>query len=357
MRRIVTLGALATLALAAAACSTYPTEPRYSTRPVPLAVQPAQTAYVEPLPQPQAYEPPPNAVVPREDIQGGGLEPVGGAPTNPYDSPPAQPEPTYDDPPPPSEPVYSAPPPAEPAYTAPAPPSSEPPPATVAVQPGAGYEVQPGDTLYGIGRRFQAPIQTLVDLNDLGPRAAIRPGMRLTLPDSAVDLGPEERASGPSPRGVRVPQGSAPPPPPPPSGNAATPRGPAGVPGILNWPVRGEILSRFGATGVSQRNSGVDIATAEGAEVRASAAGRVYYVGNVVADQGLTVLIVHPDGWRTVYAHLGSERVAEGQDVSAGEVIGTAGRTPGNGPSMHFQVWRMFGDEPRPVDPLTVLPR
>lgn len=347
MRRAAALGALATLALGMAACSTYPSEPRYSTRPVPIAVQPASTGYVEPTVQPGAYEPPPNAVVPREDIQGGGLAPVGVSPANPYDSPPAQPEPTYDDPPPPAEPAYAAPPPAD-----------QPAPAPVMVAAGASYEVQAGDTLYGIGRRFQAPIQTLVDLNDLGPRAAIRPGMRLTLPDSAVDLGPEERASGPSPRGVRVPAGTAPPPPPPPpSGNAATPRPMPAAPGVLNWPVRGEILSRFGATGVSQRNSGVDIGTAEGAEVRASAAGRAYYVGNVVADQGLTVLIVHPDGWRTVYAHLGSERVSEGQDVAAGEVIGTAGRTPGAGPSMHFQVWRMFGDEPRPIDPLTVLPR
>lgn len=347
MRRAAALGALATLALGMAACSTYPSEPRYSTRPVPIAVQPASTGYVEPTVQPGAYEPPPNAVVPGEDIQGGGLAPVGVSPANPYDSPPAQPEPTYDDPPPPAEPAYAAPPPAD-----------QPAPAPVMVAAGASYEVQAGDTLYGIGRRFQAPIQTLVDLNDLGPRAAIRPGMRLTLPDSAVDLGPEERASGPSPRGVRVPAGTAPPPPPPPpSGNAATPRPMPAAPGVLNWPVRGEILSRFGATGVSQRNSGVDIGTAEGAEVRASAAGRVYYVGNVVADQGLTVLIVHPDGWRTVYAHLGSERVSEGQDVAAGEVIGTAGRTPGAGPSMHFQVWRMFGDEPRPIDPLTVLPR
>ncbi len=353
MRRAFTLAALAVATTGMAACSTYPTEPRYSTRPMPVGVQPAPQSYVTPTPAPQAYEPPPNAVVPREDIAGGGLAPVGGAPSNPYDSPPAQPEPMYDAPAtnPASEPAPAP-------YVAPPPPGSEPAPsASSEIVAGAGYEVQPGDTLYGIGRRFQAPIQVLVDLNDLGPRAAIRPGMRLTLPDSAVDTGREDRASGPSPRGVRVPQGAAPPPPPPPSGNASIPRPMSDAPAVLNWPVRGEVLSRFGATGVSQRNSGIDIGASEGAEVRASAAGRVYYVGNVVADQGLTVLIVHPDGWRTVYAHLGSERVTEGQDVRAGEVIGTVGRVPGGGPSMHFQVWRVFGDEPRPVDPLTVLPR
>ena len=123
------------------------------------------------------------------------------------------------------------------------------------------------------------------------------------------------------------------------------------------WPIRGEVLSRFGVTGVSQRNSGIDIAGEAGSPVRASAGGRVGYVGDMVAEQGLTVLIVHPDGWRTVYSHLASESVREGDEVRAGQVIGTVGRTPGNGPSLHFQVWRSMGDDTRPVDPLVVLPR
>jgi murein DD-endopeptidase MepM/ murein hydrolase activator NlpD len=321
--RSLALGLLALLAMAASACASYPVEPRFPTRPVEVGVRPAPAVDDSSVAPPAAEEPPPNAVIPSEEIEGGAL--------------------------PPAETVA---PPVE------APPPPPPPPAGLRVEAGAAYDVQPGDTLSGIGRRFQAPLQTLVDLNGLGPQAAIRPGMRLILPDSAIDTGVEARATGPSPRGVRVPDGGVPPPPPPPpSGNPAAPPRGAGGRVVLDWPVRGEVLSRFGATGVSQRNSGIDIGAEAGAPVRASAAGRVGYVGNVIADQGLTVLIVHPDGWRTVYAHLGSESVSEGDDVRAGQTIGTVGRTPGAGPSMHFQVWRTQGDEPRPVDPLTVLPR
>ena len=327
-RRGIALGLLALTAMAASACASYPTEPQYSTRPMEVGVRPTPAVDGPYVPPPVAEEPPPNAVVPREAIDGGGLPPAETVGT-PYEAAP----PVEDLPPPP------------------------PPPTGVRVEAGAAYDVQPGDTLSGIGRRFQAPLQALVDLNGLGPQAAIRPGMRLILPDTAIDTGVEARATGPSPRGVRVPDGGVPPPPPPPSGNPAAPAQGAGGRVTLDWPVRGPVLSRFGATGVSQRNSGIDIGAEAGAPVRASAAGRVGYVGNVVADQGLTVLIVHPDGWRTVYAHLGSENVSEGDDVRAGQTIGTVGRTPGAGPSMHFQVWRTQGDEPRPVDPLTVLPR
>jgi murein DD-endopeptidase MepM/ murein hydrolase activator NlpD len=313
------------MAMAASACASYPAEPRFPTRPMEVGVRPAPAVDGPSVPPPAAYDPPPNAVVPSEPIEGGAL-------------PPAE---TVGTP-------YEAMPPVE----------APPPPAGTRVEAGAAYDVQPGDTLSGIGRRFQAPLQTLVDLNDLGPQAAIRPGMRLVLPDSAIDTGVEARATGPSPRGVRVPDGGVPPPPPPPSGNPAAP--PRGVGGrvTLDWPVRGPVLSRFGATGVSQRNSGIDIGAEAGAPVRASAAGRVGYVGNVIADQGLTVLIVHRDGWRTVYGHLGSSTVDDNQDVRAGQQIGTVGLTAGDGrPSMHFETRRMRGDEPVAIDPLTVLPR
>ena len=93
--------------------------------------------------------------------------------------------------------------------------------------------IQAGDTISGVGRRFQTPVQTLIDLNGLGPRGAITSGQRIVLPDSAVDTGSDPYATGASPVGVRTPNnGVAPPPPPPPSGNAALPpsRAPATTP-------------------------------------------------------------------------------------------------------------------------------
>ncbi|MBD3832208.1 peptidoglycan DD-metalloendopeptidase family protein [Brevundimonas bullata] len=351
-------------ALTVAACSTYPDEPRYSTRPTPVGGQGAYPAqpqqpggypnnnpYYAQSAQPQT--PPParpyeeqGVRAPTGSVEGGGLPPAGG----------------------PAYPSTSAP--VAPIPTTPSRPNSGP------VIPGVAYVIQPGDTISGVGRRFQTPVQTLIDLNGLGPRGAISQGQRIILPDSAVDAGSDPYATGPSPVGVRTPNnGVIPPPPPPPSGNAALPpsRAPAmtsstpasslqgaavGQALAMQWPVRGDILRRFGPVGMGERNNGINIGASAGTEVKAAAAGRVAYVGDDLVGQGLTVLIVHKDGWRTVYGHLGSATVRDGAEVRAGQAIGTVGLTAGDGrPSIHFETRQMRGDDPVAVDPLGVLPR
>ncbi len=353
IRVLAVLGAAATMA----ACASYPTEPRYAIH-ADAAPPPSRTpAYpTAPIPSGEgvrgptnpADEAPPPRTAPVAEIEGGALDaPVNTAPryapaTNPAAGP------------------------ASDGFEAPPPPARS---GGGAVTAGAEYEIQPGDTISGIGRRFQTPVQTLIDLNGLGPRAAISPGQRLILPSTAVDIGGDPYATGPSPGGVFVPEeGTPPPPPPPPSGNVANPpprvtadnAGPAPMAGSagLDWPVRGDILRRFGPVGLGERNNGVNIGGEAGDEVRAAASGRVGYVGDDLAGQGLTVLIVHRDGWRTVYGHLGTATVRDGDDIRAGQRIGTVGNTAGDGrPSIHFETWRMRGDQPVAVDPLTVLPR
>lgn len=342
MRRWIRAAIITAAALTAAACAGYPTEPRYSTRPMTGYGQPggppppAPGTYNAP---PPADEPPPPSRAPVERIEGGALAPpVRTAP------PPVQPDrqPQY-------LPERPAPSPAAPAAGA-----------GTAVG-GTAYVIQPGDTLSGVARRFRTPIQTLIDLNELGPRGAINQGQSIRLPDSAVDGGPDPYATGPTPTGVYMPEEGAPPPPPPPppSGN---PPAPPAVPQAEStvdfvWPLRGEIVRRFGPVGLGERNNGINIAASLGAPVNAAAPGRVAYVGDLVG-QGLTVLVVHRDGWRTVYGHLGRATVRDGDDVRAGQQVGTVGETAGDGrPSIHFETRHMRNDEPVAVDPLTLLPR
>lgn len=352
MRHGIRMAIITAAALSAAACAGYPTEPRYSTRPMTGYGQPGGPPPPAPgtpsTPTPVNEVPPPSRA-PTERIEGGALAPPVRTAPPPVSPPPAA--------------ASSRQPQAQPARPAPAGSTAD---ASLAVG-GAAYVIQPGDTLSGVARRFRTPVQSLIDLNQLGPRGAITPNQAIRLPDDAVDGGVDPYATGPTPTGVLTPNEGAPPPPPPPppppsprSGNPPAP--PAAVPArssiAFDWPVRGDVVRRFGPVGLGERNTGINIAAPRGAQVAASAAGRVAYVGDDLTAQGLTVIVVHSDGWRTVYGHLGSTTVRDGDSVRAGQQIGTVGETAGDGrPSMHFETRHMRNDEPVAVDPLTVLPR
>ena len=335
--RLARILMIAAAAMSAAACASYPRETQYSiyadNPPRPLDEAPTVYQPAEP-PAAAPYESPPPATAPIDDIDGGALPPA--VSTEPADATtPTAPD-DYALPP---SPDYNPPPPSE----------------IGAITAGARYAIQPGDTVYAVAGRFQTPVQALIDLNALGPQAAILPGETLILPDSAVDGGLRERATGPSPVGVRTPNdGVTPPPPPPPDSD------PAPTPGAVtfDWPVRGEIVRRFGPMGMGERNNGVNIGGVEGEPVRAAADGQVRYVGDDQPGQGLTIIMVHPDGWRTVYGHLGSATVDYGAEVRMGHQIGTVGTTAGDGrPSIHFETRQMQGGDPVAIDPVSLLPR
>ena len=180
----------------------------------------------------------------------------------------------------------------------------------------------------------------------------------------------------PAPRPVAPPPRVAPAPAPPvaarpPSGGFTPPPTASTTPltdaqvaalgkGRFLWPIRGEILSDFGPKGTGQRNDGINIRAARGAPVRASAAGEVVYAGDQVPGFGNLVLIKHPDGWVTAYAHLSNVDVKIQQRVLQGQQIGEAGDTGGvSEPQLHFEI--RYAPTPaeraRPVSPSLLLPR
>jgi len=119
------------------------------------------------------------------------------------------------------------------------------------------------------------------------------------------------------------------------------------------WPADGWVTSGFGYrrspfTDRREFHKGVDIAGPTGTPVYATAKGRIIATGKDGA-YGLTVNIDHGSGIVTVYAHLHSIVVKEGQSVSRGELVGYMGSTGRTtGPHLHYEV-RLSGI---PVDPM-----
>ncbi len=107
----------------------------------------------------------------------------------------------------------------------------------------------------------------------------------------------------------------------------------------FSWPVRGKILSDFGAKNGGLYNDGINISAAFDSTVSAAENGVVAYAGNEVRGMGNLIIIQHSDGWMTVYAHLNSMSVRRGARVSVGQKIGTVGQTGKvTSPQLHFEI-------------------
>ena len=103
--------------------------------------------------------------------------------------------------------------------------------------------------------------------------------------------------------------------------------------------------------GLLALHSGVDLAQAYRAEIRATGAGRVAHAGSA-GGYGIMVEIDHGNGLTTRYAHMSEALVEEGQEVAKGAVVGRIGSSGrATGPHLHYEV-RVDGE---PVDPVRYL--
>jgi murein DD-endopeptidase MepM/ murein hydrolase activator NlpD len=121
------------------------------------------------------------------------------------------------------------------------------------------------------------------------------------------------------------------------------------------WPFFGPITTRFGEPRPGYIHTAIDIGGLGrwGAPVSAIAAGRVIQVEHLQNGLGNYVVIEHPDGSRSLYAHLAETWVEPGDTVQQGAHVGPIGCTGlSTGTHLHFQLWR----DGEPVDPLLYLP-
>lgn len=246
------------------------------------------------------------------------------------------------------------------------------------------HVVQPGDTLMGIARLYGQSVADLVSWNGLSNPNQISVGQQLRVapPEGAVaqtlavpdttELRPltaPQAAEGPvlieEPKGGRQPysdqawaalQGRPVVPaevvPTPTEAQGASPA----ATGAWVWPIGGgEILLGFeqpkGENG-KLLNKGIDIGSAPGTPVLASAPGTVMYAGSGLRGFGKLVIIRHESDYQTVYAHNQALLVKEGETVTQGQKIAELGSTDADRPMLHFEIRR----QGRPLDPLKYLP-
>jgi murein DD-endopeptidase MepM/ murein hydrolase activator NlpD len=249
-------------------------------------------------------------------------------------------------------PPHRRPPPARPEREAPPPVRAEPgrPPATPerggdagAAPPSGGAHVEPdvvgvvhvvrkGETLYRIARAYGMTAEDLAEVNGVRDPRALEVGDELFVPGAvrAADVAPAPPGAPSEPE---------------PAVSAAPPEGER--PGRLLWPLKGVLYSKYGPR-QGQHHDGIDIAAPSGTLVTAAAAGKVVYAGEQPG-YGSIVILRHPGGLLTVYAHASALLVREGEAVDAGAPVarvGQSGRT--TGPHLHFEV----REGTRPRDPL-----
>ena len=117
--------------------------------------------------------------------------------------------------------------------------------------------------------------------------------------------------------------------------------------GSFIWPVPSctYLTSRFGNRfhpifNEWRSHTGIDIGAGYGASILAADGGTVIHAGDAGNGYGNYVMIDHGNGYITLYGHMSSVAVYNGQYVSQGDTIGYVGSTGwATGPHLHYEIW------------------
>lgn len=116
--------------------------------------------------------------------------------------------------------------------------------------------------------------------------------------------------------------------------------------GVFTWPLStgGTLTSNYGyrihpISGVRKMHTGVDLAAPAGTPILAAESGTVSLVRKLGTGYGWYVVVSHGSNISTLYAHMSSIIVSEGQAVSRGQQLGGVGTTGSStGNHLHFEV-------------------
>jgi murein DD-endopeptidase MepM/ murein hydrolase activator NlpD len=248
-------------------------------------------------------------------------------------------------------------------------------PVAVASAAPAVHFVNRGDTLLSIARHNHVPLAELARANGLEPSAKLKLGMKINIPGAKTAavapvaqpaaVATAQPAAAPLPSATRMAAATPVAPQqtahlaqattPLESTPAEAPQKPAETTGALptfRWPVRGKVITAYGAKANGKANDGINLAVPEGTPVKAAEDGVVAYSGNELKGYGNLVLVRHANGYVTAYAHASELLVKRGDTIKRGQVIAKSGQSGEVGsPQLHFEIRKGS----TPVDPLQFL--
>ena len=193
-------------------------------------------------------------------------------------------------------------------------------PAEPARPEGIYHEVRRGENLYRIGKAYGISHLELAKANGISDADHLEVGRKIFIPGGSrqlpVSLITPERAVSDAPPGHELPQSE----------------------GVFIWPLTaGTLTSNFGPRGRSFHD-GIDIGAPPGTVVHAARDGTVIY-SDALRGYGNVIIVQHPGGYATVYAHNEENLVDAGAQVRQGQAlarVGRSGRT--SGPNLHFEI-------------------
>ncbi|MDO8565056.1 MAG: peptidoglycan DD-metalloendopeptidase family protein [bacterium] len=175
---------------------------------------------------------------------------------------------------------------------------------------GVKHTVKSGDTLQSLANKYKADLDEIISYNNIPTGAKLAVGDTIIIPDGVVSG--VSNSSGTVTSQTNV------------------------VSGYYIRPINGGRKSQ----GIHGHN-GVDLASSIGTPIMASASGKVIVsrTGGYNGGYGTYVVVSHPNGTQTLYAHMSKNNVEVGEVVTQGQVIGSIGMTgKTTGPHVHFEV-------------------
>lgn len=233
-----------------------------------------------------------------------------------------------------------------------------------AIKTGFLHTIEPGETVWDLANRYHIAVAEIMAANNFKEAQviALKPSDQVWIPGVSKDkkgriqTPPTKRQRGVTAGAKRMGLGTK-----QAAGRilrgAIQPQwiraagGTGRLPGTLKWPVtKGWFVRGFGS-GEGGYHLAIDIMGKIGWNVRAAAPGIVAYAGDEVRGYGNMVLVIHPGGWATMYAHNSVNFVVAGERVNRGAVLAEVGSTGiSRGPHVHFElIFRGQNCDPLPL--------